>query len=171
MTDVAKSKFEHWCERYGLEYVRRLAEDGLPDEEIAIRSGIELSTFRKWRTLYPHFSAAIDLGRTGSDYAVVEALYKKAVGYRVPINKTVKLKRVDYDPDTGKKIREYEELAVAVEEDYIPPDLRAETFWLKNRQPDRWQDKPDSPTGEGEDALFGVVEIPPADMIGGSDDD
>ena len=94
MTDVAKSKFEHWCERFGLEYVRRLAEDGLPDEEIAARSGIELSTFRKWRTLYPHFSAAIDLGRTGSDYAVVEALYKKAVGYRVPINKTVKLRCV-----------------------------------------------------------------------------
>lgn len=165
MLCVAKNKFERWRERFGLEYVRRLAEDGLSDEEIAARSGIELSTYRKWRTVYPQFAAAIELGRTGSDYAVVEALYKKAVGYRVPINKTVKLKRVEYDPETGKKVREYEELAVAVDESYVPPDLRAETFWLKNRQPERWQDKPEGTQDEESDGIWGGVEIPSADMI------
>ena len=167
---MAKNKFERWRERFGLEYVRRLAEDGLSDEEIAARSGIELSTYRKWRTVYPQFAAAIELGRTGSDYAVVEALYKKAVGYRVPINKTVKLKRVEYDPETGKKVREYEELAVAVDESYVPPDLKAEIFWLKNRLPIRWNegDASESDTDEGEG---GIIEIPTADLIDSAEDE
>lgn len=159
------NKFERWCESFGLEHLRRLAEDGLPDEEIAARSALELSTFRRWKKQYPSFAAALELGRSGSDYAVIEALYKKAVGYNVALNKTYKLKRVDYDPQTGKKIREYEELATGVEESFVPPDLRAETFWLKSRQPDRWSDRGEKGHGDLESELFGVVEIPEADMI------
>lgn len=162
------SKYDKWRESFGLEYIRRLAEDGLTDEEIAVRSAIELSLFRRWKKKYPEFAAAIELGRSGSDYAVVEALYKKAVGYNVSLNKTYKLKRVDYDPGTGKKLREYEELATGVDENYIPGDLRAETFWLKNRQPERWGEKPDKYlSDEGESG--GVVELPEADMIDGDD--
>ncbi len=160
---MAKSRFDKWCDRYGLEYVRRLAEDGIPDEDIAIRSGLTVNMFRRWLKLYPEFSAAIELGRSGSDFAVVQSLYKKATGYSVKLNKTVKLKRVEYDPTTGKKLREYEELALAQDESYVPPDLRAETFWLKNRQPDRWQERAEREGEIGEGG--GVVEIPQADMI------
>lgn len=160
---MARSKYEIWKERFGLEYVRRLAEDGLPEEEIAIRSALTPSIFRRWKKRYPELLAALELGRSGSDFAVVQSLYKRAVGYSVKVSKTVKLKRVDYDPLTGKKLREYEELAPAVDEDYIPPDLRAEMFWLKSRQPERWTE---SATRDGEDvALGGVIEIPTADTI------
>ena len=160
---MAKSKYECWKENCGLESVRRMAEDGLPNEEIAIRIGIDLSLFRRWKKRYPDFNAAIELGRTGSDYAVVEALYKRAIGYNVAINKTYKLKRIDYDPDTGKKLREYEELATGIDESYIPGDLRAETFWLKNRQPERWGERSDKEIGE--EGEGGIVELPVADSI------
>ncbi|MBE6583636.1 MAG: hypothetical protein E7649_01455 [Ruminococcaceae bacterium] len=162
---MAISKFERWKEQYGLEYVRRLAEEGLCEEDIAARCGITLSTFRIWKILYPEFYAAIELGRSGADYAVIQSLYKKATGYSVTLNKTVKLKRVDYDPQTGKKLREYEELATAVDESHIPPDLRAGIFWLKNRQPDRWQDKQEREGEQANESMGGVVEIPSADMI------
>ena len=162
---MSRSSFDKWKERYGLEYVRRLAEEGSSDEEMALSCGITPAKLRSWKRLYPEFCAAIELGRSGADYAVVQSLYKKATGYSVKLNKTVKLKRVDYDPDTGKKIREYEELATAVDESYIPPDLRAETFWLKNRQPERWQDKPEREGDGSEDGIGGIVEIPHADMI------
>ncbi len=161
---MATSKYEHWLETVGLEFIRRLAEDGLCEEEIAVRAGIELSRFRRWKKKHPEFAAALKLGAQGADFAVVEALYKKATGYNVSLNKTYKLKRVDYDPDTGKKLREYEELAVGVDESYVPSDLRAETFWLKSRQPERWCERTEKSLSEGE-AAGGVVELPEADMI------
>ena len=92
---MAQSKYSIWRERYGLEYLRRLAEEGLPEEDIATRCGLLLPTFRRWKTEHPEFFAALELGRSGSDYAVVESIYKKATGYSVKLNKTVKLKRVD----------------------------------------------------------------------------
>jgi hypothetical protein len=160
------NKYQKWREIYGEEHVRRLAAMGLCEEEIAARCGLELSLFRRWKKKYPSLARAIELGSQNADFAVVEALYKKATGYKVSLNKTYKLKRVDYDPDTGKKIREYEELATGVDEDHVPADIRAETFWLKNRQGDVWSDHPERSTDacDGE-RQGGVVEIPEADMI------
>ena len=160
---MSDKKYLEWKERFGLESIRRLAEEGLSDEEIAIRSSLGVTLFRRWRKRRPEFAAAIELGRATADYAVVEALYKKAVGYNVSLSKTYKLKRIDYDPDTGKKIREYEELATGIDENYVPGDLKAETFWLKNRQPERWSEKPIFSQGEGEGG--GVVQLPEADSI------
>lgn len=167
---MARNKYQLWLERYGLEYLRRLAEDGHPEEEIAIRCGLTLAVFRRWKREHPEFFAALELGRCGSDYAVIEAIYKKAIGYSVKLNKKIKLKRVDYDPETGKKLREYEELADAQDESYVPPDLKAGTFWLKNRQPDRWQDKAEK-EDEGEESTGGIIEIPVADKIDSPSDD
>lgn len=164
MSAVANNKYFRWKEDSGLECIRRLAEEGLSDEEIELRSGIGVTLFRRWKKEHPEFAAAIELGRAGADYAVVEALYKKAIGYNVSLSKTYKLKRIDYDPDTGKKIREYEELATGIDENYVPGDLKAETFWLKNRQPERWSEKPRYSSIDGEE-VSGVVEIPEADSI------
>ena len=162
---VRNNKYIKWKESCGLECIRRLAEEGVSDDEIAIRAGIEVPLFRRWKKRCPEFAAAIALGRSSSDYAVVEALYKKAVGYNVSLAKTYKLKHVDYDPDTGKKVREYEELATGIDENYVPGDLKAETFWLKNRQPERWSERPVRAMIDGDGEGFGVVEIPEADTI------
>ena len=124
---------------------------------------LELSVYRRYKRRYPEFAEAIALGKASADYAVVRSLYKKATGYNVTLNKTYKLKRVDYDPETGKKIREYEELATGADETHVPADLRAETFWLRNRQSDRWSEKQEHPTIDGEGT--GIVVIPEADMI------
>lgn len=158
---MRKSKFESWCREYGLEFVRKLIEDGATFEEIALRSGITEHDFKVWSHRHKKLRDAIELGRREADFSVVEAVYKRATGYNVSTKKTHKLKHIDFDPVTGKKIREYEELATADDEDYIPPDLRASIFWLKNRQPERWSEK-----GIGiEISEGGIVEIPTADSI------
>lgn len=162
------NSYEKWKQEYGLEYIRQLSEEGLSDNDMAIRLGIKPSTFRRWKNKYPEILEAQLLGRTGSDYAVVQALYKKATGYTVNLNKTVKLKRSDFDPDTGKKIRDYEELAVAVDQNHVPADIRAGLFWLKNRQPENWSDKSDTYSAA---EYGGVVEIPPADSIDGDEEE
>lgn len=138
-----------------------MAEEGYTDSEIANMSGVSYKTFRGWKAEHEEFDYALKLGRFGSDFAVIEALYKKATGYSVKLNKTYKLKRVDYDPDTGKKIREYEELQTGEDDSYIPADVRAMSFWLKNRQPSKWCDKPESVSVEQSSS----VEIPEADTI------
>ena len=140
---MGKTKLDTFMEECGAEYLRRMAEDGYSDSEIAADIGVSLSTFKKWKSKNKEIGEALKLGRYGADYAVIDALYKKACGYSVTVNKTYKLKRVDYDPDTGKKVREYEELCVGADENYIPADVRATSFWLKNRQGARWSDKPD----------------------------
>ena len=161
-------KFEKWMDKYGEEYLRRLAQEGFSDREIAEKSGISLGTFTRWKNTHEKFLSALRLGRQGADYAVIEAMYKKAVGYTVSVSKTYKLKRTEYDPDTGKKIREYEELAVGADESHIPADVRAGSFWLKNRQPDMWSDRHGMPPGEPEAE---IVDIPEADLIGDLEED
>ena len=166
---MSEAKYRLWRQRYGPEFLRRAAEMSESDEEIALRCGIEPSTFRLWQKKYPEFDEAVRLGKSESDFLVIQALHKRAVGFNVGVQKTYKLKRVDYDPDTGKKLREYEELAVGADESYIPADVRATSFWLKNRQPERWSDKPEGAVTDNEEC--GVVEIPGADMLGEESED
>lgn len=158
---MRRTKFETWRLEYGLEFIRRLAEDGYSDEEIAERANLDPTEFKVWSHRHKKLRDALELGRKEADFSVVEAVYKRATGYNVSTKKTHKLKRVDFDPVTGKKLREYEELAVADDEDYVPPDLRASIFWLKNRQPERWSEK----VMGAEISEGGIVEIPQADAI------
>ena len=79
------------------------ARDGLTEEQIAHNIGISASTLREWKGRFPAFSAAIKKGKEVVDYAVENALLKRALS-----------------GDTG-----------------------AICFWLKNRRPDKWKDKPE----------------------------
>ena len=162
---MPKMKYELWRERYGFEYLRRLAEEGEGDEELAARCGLELSVFRMWKKKHPEFAEAISFGRSESDYSVIKALHKKATGFNVGLKKTYKLKRVEFDPDTGKKVREYEELATGIDETYVPADLNAEKFWLKNRQSEHWSEQSEKVSSEEAEGETGILEIPVADML------
>ncbi len=88
---------------------------------------------------------------------VEDALYRRACGYKVKLKKSFKVKRVDYDSDTGKKISEREDLEAGFEEVHIPADVRVCAYYLNNRDPARWREHPKE---EGE-FLGGVVAYPP----------
>lgn len=95
----------------------------------------------------------------GANEQVEQALLQLATGYTVPLAKTFKLKQVDFDPDTGKKIAEREELAVGYDETHVSANTRAQMFWLTNRAPDRWSSKPEEHQEEnGEEG--GVILMP-----------
>ena len=70
--------------------------------------------------------------------AVERALYECAVGSTRPMQKKYKLKRVEYNEETGRKSAEYEEIVDQIEEVYTPPSLPAMQFWLRSRMPERW---------------------------------
>ena len=116
------------------------ARDGLIDEQIAKNLGIAYSTFREYKNKHLALSAALKKGKEVIDYEVENSLLKKAMGYNAEVAKTIKVKEVYYD-EQGRRC-EKEQLKTAVDEVHIPADTTAQIFWLKNRRPDKWRDRP-----------------------------
>ncbi len=97
-------------------------------------------------------TAPVNDGEAGADTQTVEdmarcravedALFRRACGYEVPVRKTYKVKRIEYDSMTGKKVSEREELEIGMEEEHVPPDVRVCAYFLNNRDPSRWREHP-----------------------------
>ena len=93
---------------------------------------------------------------------VEDALYRRACGYKVKLKKSYKVKTVEYDHDTGKKLCEREDLKDGFEEVHIPADVRVCAYYLNNRSPGRWREHP----AEAEEkALGGLVDYPPMEEL------
>ena len=139
-----KGKYEEWLTEDGLTTVEGWARDGLTDEQIAHNIGIAGRTYYEWQERFPQFAQAIKKGKAPVDIQVENALLKRALGQIVKVKKPIKLKHKGQIP--GKGLIEEERIEYAEEEIYIPPDTTAQIFWLKNRRPDKWRDKPSGET-------------------------
>ena len=136
------NKYEFWLSPEGLLQMRQWAGEGLSDAQIAEKAGVRPDTLRTWKRKFPQLARALEAPSPGSDAQIESALLKKATGYTVDVSKCYKLRRVEYED--GKKTCEFEELAQGVDQVHVPADLSAQIFWLKNRMPEKWQDKPDA---------------------------
>lgn len=126
---MAKGKYQEWLTPDGLLLLEGWARDGLTDEQIAGNIGINPATLYKWIDKYGEIGKAIKKGKAPVDIQVENAMLKRAMGY-------------DYEEvitevyDNGKKhIRKVKK--------HMPGDVTAMIFWLKNRKPDKWRDKPE----------------------------
>ena len=104
------------------------ARDGLNDEQIAHNIGIATGTLYDWKKAHPLIAEALKKGKEVADIEVENALFKRALGYDVEETKAV----VDA---SGKK-------QIIKTTRHVPPDVGAAIFWLKNRKPAQWRDKP-----------------------------
>ena len=102
-------------------------------------------------------SEAVDAKDSLRCRRVEDALYRRACGYKVRLKKSFKVKVVEYDPDTGKKVAEREDLKDGFEEIHVPADVRVCAYYLNNRDPARWREHPK----EESELLGGVVAYPP----------
>lgn len=116
------------------------ARDGLTDEQIAHNMDINVATLYRYKQSHCEICNALKRGKEIVDIQVENALLRKAMGISKTVVKPIKVKEVLYD--NGKRISEKEHIEYAEEEIYIPPDTTAQIFWLKNRLPDKWRDKP-----------------------------
>lgn len=144
-----KSKADEWLTPDGLTRVKGWARDGLTDKQIAKNMGIGYSTFKEWLNLFPALSAAIKEGKAPVDIEVENALLNSALGHTVKIRKPIKLRTKKTLRDKGTI--EEERIEYAEEEVYIPPQTAAQIFWLKNRRPDKWRDKPPEAVAASDD--------------------
>lgn len=137
---MAKGKYEQWLEPEGLTLLEGWARDGLTDEQIASNMNISTSTLYAWKDKFSEISEALKKGKEVIDIQVENALLKRALGY------DYQEERVEISEKDGKKVTQTIK--------HIPADVTAQIFWLKNRRPGKWRDKP-----ENKDPGSGGVQI------------
>ena len=126
---MAKGKYQHWLTPEGLTLLEGWARDGLTDEQIAHNMGISAATLYNWKSKYLEIVEALKKGKDVIDREVENALLKRALGFQ-------------YDEITLKGGVETKRVTKMV-----VPDTTAQIFWLKNRRPDKWRDKPEESRG------------------------
>lgn len=125
-------------EEYDLQAFK-LALLGMHDEEIANFFEISEATLNNWKIEYPKFLESITDGKVKADSQVVGKLYDRAMGAERTEEMAFKVKKTDYD-SSGKKIQERDEIMIVPVKRVEPPDTKAISLWLRNRQKDRWRD-------------------------------
>ncbi len=131
---------EEWLEPERLTLLTAWARDGLVDAQIAKNMGVSEATLYNYKNKYPLIKEALKKGKEVVDIEVENALFKKALGYNIIVQKAFKLKDIVYN-ENGKKISESERIEYAEEEIHVPADTTAQIFWLKNRKKAQWRDK------------------------------
>jgi len=116
-----------------LPQVRAIAAKGYTDKEISAIYGIPSDLFRAWRKAYPDFDDALNRGRLQPDAAVIEALFKTAVGYDFKEEGLTRTGAV-------REIRRHK-----------PPDTTAIKYWLNNRAKEMWKDRSSAEVSGGSD--------------------
>lgn len=115
------------------EQARRLCEYGATDADIASFFNVGVSTIYVWKLRHPEFLESTKRGKDVADEAVERSLFLRATGYS---HDAVKILQHEGEPVIVPFVQHH------------PPDVAASIFWLKNRRPQRWRDRP---VGDGED--------------------
>lgn len=132
-----------WTEPDNLLRLEGWARDGLTDKQIAEHKiGIGETTFCAWKKKFPEIVKALKKGKAPVDIEVENATLKMALGYTVTVKKPIKVKTEKHLAGKGKIIEE--KIEYADEEIYIQPNSVNQIFWLKNRLPSKWKDKPEA---------------------------
>jgi hypothetical protein len=90
--------------------VRDAARLGATECQLAAMLGIAVSTLSEWKASNAEFSDALKEGKAIADAEVAGSLFRRAVGFTGPDGV------------------------------YQAPNVTAQIFWLKNRQPSEWRD-------------------------------
>lgn len=121
----------HYDPQYHPKIVKWMCRNGASDEQIAGEFGISVCQLYRWYRRFPELCQAKESNKLTTDVEVEDSLLKRATGYDVEETEVVASK--DGRPLRIKKTKKH-----------IPPDVRACRLWLRNRQPDRWQqDRPE----------------------------
>lgn len=136
----SKGKYAEWIEPDGLLQIEGWAREGLTDKQISTQKiGINEATFCRWKERFPQLTQALKRGKAPVDFKVENALLKSALGHKETVRKAIKVKTEKQKVGEGKIVEEH--IEYVDEEVYIPPQVVAQIFWLKNRRPDKWKDK------------------------------
>lgn len=104
---------------------------GFTEEQIAEKLGINVYTFsraKKHPIIGKDLQAALNQSLDLCNTTVANSMYRRANGYEYEEVK-------EYYDGQGNLIKR------EVQTKHVAPDTGAQIFWLKNRDPDHWQDR------------------------------
>lgn len=109
------------------EQAAKLCALGATDAELADFFEVAISTVALWKVVHPEFSDALRAAKSIADERVEQSLYRRAVGYEHD--------EIDIRVVGGEVVQ------TPIRRRY-PPDATSMIFWLKNRKPEQWRDRP-----------------------------
>lgn len=127
---MARAKYQEWLQEENLILLKAWAMNGLTDEEIAKNIGINRKTLYEWKKKYNPISNALKKGKTIYDVEAEQNLHKVGQGYYVEEVETYITETNGVQTKRIKKTKKW-----------VPPNVTALIFWLKNRKPDVWMDR------------------------------
>jgi transposase len=146
---MAKGKYKEWLKKENLIKIKGWAIDGLSNKQIAHNIGINEDTLYTWQKKYTEFAEALKKSKEVADREVENSLHKSANGYFVEESKKVIEEKddgtINIKTETNKR--------------WIPPNTAAQIFWLKNRKPTEWRDKPDDSNDTAQDSIKILAEV------------
>src|SRR5690606_22212030 len=104
------------------------------DKELAEFFGVTERTINAWKGAHPKFLHALKEGKQLADAQVAEKLFQRAIGYSHPDVHISNFQGIITQTPITK---------------HYPPDPTSMIFWLKNRRPDLWRDKPEPEDDDG----------------------
>ena len=118
----------------------KLALLGLKIKEMADVIGIKKNLLEKWMDKYPELKESYEAGMIQASANVASALYHKAIGFSHPEQKVFMNKVKEFDPVTGKVIKEYNEPMIVDVMKHYPPDFASMNKFLMVKEPTKWND-------------------------------
>lgn len=115
--------------------VEAWARDGYTDKDIAKILTVAESTLQTYKKEHFELAEALKAGRY-ADILVENQFFKSCIGYKVKVKVPIKM-RIDGE----EQIIEYDE------ERYIPPNVKAQSLWLRNRMSYKWSDRKEVQVG------------------------
>lgn len=118
---------------YCRQAVELISKHGVTIEALAGIWGVNKTSIYEWSKKHPEFSNALQEGRDLWHCAEVEkSLYQRAIGYHY----TERTREYEITPMGD----EYVKVPVAIKEKRksVAPDVRAQQFYLRSRNPKRW---------------------------------
>lgn len=126
------ASYKDWLEDDKLILLQGWRRDGLTYAQIASNIGIYETTLYAWCRDHEKIKQALKKGEEVMVYEVENALYKAAIGYDVTETDQSETVNAAGDKTVTKHARKR----------HIPPSIGAICFILKNRRPNKYQDKP-----------------------------
>lgn len=101
---------------------------GATPKEIAEFFDVAIGTITHWKTTHPEFAYALKRGGAVADMKVTKSLFKRAIGF-------------DYTEESvvdGKDAKGEHYKYTRIVKKKIVGDVKAQQYWLNNRQKDKW---------------------------------
>lgn len=114
---------------------------GLNEYQMASVIGISDATLGVWKKTRPDFMAAMSAGRQEAVATSAHSLFKVGNGFESVEERLIPNRVKEYNPDTGRVVKEYTDVMRVQVTKYHPPNVQALLKFLAAKFPEVWGDR------------------------------